>query len=1051
MDNIDLIRKALFTPCKTKEELDRWIRVFLQIRFPNKIVSDESNSCPLEMIWQLYDHAVRNDTEGWKRSMSYANRFGGKCVKKGTLLRTPLGLRPIENVKVGETIWSGKAWRTVTDWVHDGEKDSATVELEFGQLLTGSLQHRVWAWEPGKMPDWKHIKDLSANDLVAVDTSIPAQRIDTPDYDLGYFLGILQGDGCLRFMDDGHITFTTNNAKLLEYWTLQCLKYAGRAPKKSSSRPYDFRVNSVKLCSFLREQGLTPSYSWEKRIPNSVLENYSKTLGFIAGILDTDGTVSVSGKVQIHMTATGLVEQLQIALASVGIDSQLIRRNDLVGLQKHPVWKLNISTRETYKLSELLRNLCLTEKLDRARYVKFSQSGIPHSHLIHLLSKLDTKGGKRKRTSRKPATGKAYGVVSEDKVRKLIDHGVSTNQLSATTIELWDDTLKYRWHRVKKVTFGMADFFDLTVDVDHSYWSDGVVSHNTLGASVLETVLLLHTDRNIIHMAAIVDQSKKAQEYVKGFFEKPYLRDFKRADNASQTSIVANIHEKTGIPVTVEEFDSLSESQKLEYRHKENYVRIIACTMQASNGQHGELFIVDEVDVIQKQNLRAYDQAKGGIPTSRNGMIAMTLFTSTRKSRIGKVQAEIDEAPKTGLRLNHWNIIDITEPCSTDRHKPEEPKQTYWINDADLKHITDGEYEAVTETEKHKWYSREGYAGCAKCPLFAACKGRLATEQEGYSGKYEEGGTALLLPIPDVIDLFKSATSEFITTEYLCRKPDTSGLVYPRFNEEIHRKTASQIAEMVHGAPVPDVNTKHELIDYLVKKGAMFAAGMDFGFNHLFAVVTFAVWGNWAFVIDVVAKAQQELDDKLAITEHLKDLHCSIYPDPEDPSSIVTFKRKGYRMKEWSKNAGSVRGGIDIVRTKMYSKALGATVFLLSDDPDIDLLAKHVKDYAYTIGIDGRFTETPNETNDDLPDAFRYGIMNVFGKNGGLKNINLGLTPVPEAEQEHWTKRVERHNAGAMNNMVRQLTGGMNSSFGSGGDETKNKGRVRRGSFFWDK
>lgn len=571
----------------------------------------------------------------------------------------------------------------------------------------------------------------------------------------------------------------------------------------------------------------------------------------------------------------------------------------------------------------------------------------------------------------------------------------------------------------------------------------------TLGASVLECALLLHTDRNIIHMAAIVDQSKKAQEYVKGFFEKPYLRDFKRSDNATQTSIVAQIHKTTGVPITVDEFAKLTSDDKENYKFKENYVRIIACTMQAANGQHGEFFIVDEVDVIQKQNLAAYDQAKGGIPTSKNGMIAMTLFTSTRKSRIGKVQEEITNAEKTGLRLNHWNIIDITEPCEPKRHEPQKPKQLYWINDAEVRHITDEQYNLLPDSEKSKWYPKEGYAGCQKCPLFAACKSNLATNQVGKSGKFDEGGTALLIPVTDVIDLFRSATPEFITTEYMCRKPDTSGLVYPRYNEAVHRKSPAEIAEMVAGMPVPGVDDKSSLIRYLAEKGATFAAGMDWGYSHLYGVATFAVWGNLAFVVDVIGLAQQELDDKLALTEHLKDLNTTIYPDPEDAGAIATFKRKGYRMKEWDKIGGSVKAGIDIVRTKLHSKALGPTIFFMTGDPFIDLLCKHIQDYAFLIGPDGKFTETPDEKNDDLPDALRYGIMNVFGKKGGLKNPNLGLSPVPLSTQEHWTKKVERYNNNVMSDMVRSLTNGQSGMAVQDTDPGSTPMKGRKGNFSW--
>lgn len=933
-------------------------------------------------------------------------------------------------------------------------------------------------------------------------------------------------------------------------------------------------------------------------------------------------------------------------------------------------------------------------------------------------------------------------------------------------------------------------------------------SGKTLAASILELMIVLHTDRNIVHMAAIVDQAKKAQEYVKGFFERQYIRDFVKGDNAKEVIVVRYIHKKTGVPLTEAEFDKSGASIE-DFIRKENYIRIIACTMQSTNGQHVEFMVVDEVDVIEKKNIRAYHQAKGGVPTARNGMEAMTLFTSTRKSRVGLVQQEIDNAETVDaegnkivkLKLNHWNIIDITEPCTPARHLPEEPKRTYWINDALVSHISDDKYQALPEAEKSKWYAREGFAGCATCPLFAACKSRLATHQEGKTGSFENGGTALLLPIREVISKFQGATPEFITTEYMCfasgaeilmegglskpiqdikvgdkviahtgkvrsvtatmqndyfgpmqslqlptrnkhhsplistplhpffvngsefkeanklvgwkfdkwggnptggdyysfpqyfepeiseidlkdyaeesekinsqkvkldanfgwilgyflaegcvikwkgkyknitfssdareleyheavrkwfgkvyehrtsskhgyvqvinsakwarimhglcgrwshqkhlhpsllktplefqrailngfdagdgtkntqgykeltttswqlanqlsliasrlglcpriqvlkpktrgkqayrvvfqdsppkqdrtkfkiadeynqyridfddiqtidywrgpvfnfevegdnsyivngvavhncRKPDTSGLVYPRLQEEIHQKTAAQIAEIVTGEPQNPALTREELLALLVNKGARFVSGMDFGYNHMFAVTTAAIWGQMAFVVDAVGRSHMERDDQLNETEHLKALNSQIYPDPEDAGAIATFKRKGYRVKEWSKNAGSVKAGIEIVRAKLWTKGPGATLFFLKGDPNIDLLYKHVRDYRFTTDAAGQFTEIPDEENDDYPDSLRYAIMNIFGKDGGLRN-NTGLAPVSEAvKEEHWTEKVKRMNDSALNNIVAGLTGTVTTSDGM---TTVAPKKIKKPGFFFD-
>jgi hypothetical protein len=580
-------------------------------------------------------------------------------------------------------------------------------------------------------------------------------------------------------------------------------------------------------------------------------------------------------------------------------------------------------------------------------------------------------------------------------------------------------------------------------------WSEVMVyasrfSGKTLGAAILEVLTVLHMPRNIAHMAAIENQAKKAQEYVKRFFNYPILREFVYGDNAREVKVVAHIHNETGVPLTDREFNKLQPTSQTPYRRHEQYIKIVICNMAGANGDHVELMVVDEVDVIPRQNIPAYHQAKGGIPVGSRGLTAMTLFTSTRKSRIGLVQQEIDDAARSGLVLKHWNVVDVTEPCKPSRYLPEQPKATYYVNDGEVRHITEEAYSLLAPVERQKWYAAEGYAGCKTCPLFPACKGRLATHQSGTVGDFKDGGTALLVKIsPDVSSKFRSNTPEFITTEFLCRKPDTSGLVYPRLKDDVHFKSPMEIAEMVAGRPMPQIGDKAALLKMLYDKGARFYTGMDFGFGHLFAVATIAVWGNIAFVVDAIGQSRLELDDKIAVCEHLKQWNCSIFGDPEAPSDITTFKRKGYKMVEWDKFQGSVKAGIEIVRMKIHTNSVGPTLFFMSGDPMIAALFDSLTKYRFTTDAAGNFTEEPEDDGDDFADALRYVLMNVFARKGAIK-----ATHTPEAKASPPPDQAEaarRAHQNWMSDHVKSLTGESTSDSSSGPTTT-----IKRGGFLWD-
>lgn len=506
----------------------------------------------------------------------------------------------------------------------------------------------------------------------------------------------------------------------------------------------------------------------------------------------------------------------------------------------------------------------------------------------------------------------------------------------------------------------------------------------TLSAAALEAMVLLHTRRNVGHMAAVDNQSQKSAAYVKDFFERPLLRDFKVGDNARGVKIVRYTHKKTGDILTDAEFKAIPAVEKLDYSRTENYLKIVICTLAGSQSEHVEFFVVDEIDVVPPQNVRAYKLAQN-IPDPRDGMLPLTLLTSTRKSQIGLVQQEIDGAESTGLIVHHWNLIDVTQACEPERYKPEEPKQTYYVNDDLVKHITPAEFEAMPEAKRAKWYQAEGFAGCKTCRLFPGCKGRLATHQKSKS--------PMLKPITFGIGKFKdnNASPELITTEYLCRKPDTSGLIYPRLDRERNVATARDMADIINGQKDSTAHIRNfdkpDLIRLLQSKAARFYSGIDWGFTHNFVIVTVAVFGKWCFVLDCFAQAGLELEDKLAAAEFLKSVYGNppTYADTEDPSSIKTFRRKGFKMKEWQKLPNSVRAGIEVVRSMILNVRGDSRLLFLAEDDGVEFLFSRMQKYKRKFDAAGNPTEDPDETDDDECDAARYVIMNVFSNKGALK------------------------------------------------------------------
>ena len=105
----------------------------------------------------------------------------------------------------------------------------------------------------------------------------------------------------------------------------------------------------------------------------------------------------------------------------------------------------------------------------------------------------------------------------------------------------------------------------------------------TLSAAVLEVLAIVHLDRDGAHMAAIEKQSKKSQQYIKGFLARPILRDFVVGNNQELIWFVRYVHRKTGHIYTEAEFEALSPLDQANCEEKRRYLSIVICTKQGAN------------------------------------------------------------------------------------------------------------------------------------------------------------------------------------------------------------------------------------------------------------------------------------------------------------------------------------------------------------------------------------------------------------------------------------------------------------------------------------
>lgn len=500
-------------------------------------------------------------------------------------------------------------------------------------------------------------------------------------------------------------------------------------------------------------------------------------------------------------------------------------------------------------------------------------------------------------------------------------------------------------------------------------------SFKTLGTAVIEFLMIVHLNRDVGHMAAIEKQARQATGYVEKFFNRPYFRPFVVGSNQRSKEFVRYEHKDTGESIPQKQWEALTPTEQSRYTRYGAKLDIVICTMAGANGLHVPFFVVDEVDLASPD---AYEEAKM-IPTSDENRSAITALTSTRKFAFGLVQDEIDKAPKTGLKILHWNILDIAKQCPASRHRPDLPKVPVYVDKGALRLYKEEEFQLMSSDQQEKCTPSMAFNGClTNCSLYPMCGGRLATVQQ--PPKFKQA-VNLQKPIEHLIAQFAAVSEPVANAQLLCRKPSQIGLIYPFLDRDVHVKKPYEIAEMVTGLPHPPTMAKEDLVALLkARETTRFVGGMDFGYTHNFVEVTAAVDGNRAFVLDCLSMPQiltnQQIELCQSKTSHYK---AKIYADPENPQTIKEFRDAGFNMPKWTKGPGSVNAGIEVVRW-MIRPLIGEPLLYFLEDPGVDHLVLRMSQYHWKVDAAGRPTDIPDDKDDDECDAIRYILLNEFSK-----------------------------------------------------------------------
>lgn len=498
-------------------------------------------------------------------------------------------------------------------------------------------------------------------------------------------------------------------------------------------------------------------------------------------------------------------------------------------------------------------------------------------------------------------------------------------------------------------------------------------SGKTLGMAIAELMILLHDRRDVVHVGAIQNQAERCYAYQKNFL---YNRKLKPIVTRPDLPEDSRILEKANMSKSL--FNVDGEKLTLE---------VLPCTLKALNGPHVPLVVVDEIDTVSGEGVKAYKEISGMLD-SKKGRKALRVGISTRKSRYGLMNAAIENADKEGRTVRRWTAFEFTERCPDSRSGTE--AMDLWVNQDKMEVLNAEEFAKKDKNKQKEYLHHKGLKGCYKCPLFSICL---------TDAKKQTSTSPMLKTLDELAQKVKSEGADWALAQLMNLKPSVEGIVYREFEEKIHVRDWNQMWFTLTGKEFPGECTHDIFVKKCHELNLPCYAGIDWGFSAPNTVVFFFV--DKRDNIYIVRCDGMTFISQPTWIHHIKTKYHTMYrvqlyaPDQADQGAIQEMQKAGLPVVT-NADKGQINTGIQVIKKFLKVPGSMETKLLIAKETCAPIINEFSL-YHYKLDAAGLVTDIPDTEHDHWLDALRYPMTVLFGKTnlilgGGLEfDTALGL------------------------------------------------------------